>query len=56
MCSDEDVAEALVNDLPKTHILVSEMTPMKGFHLAKIRADGQGDAAATDAFALMSCW
>ena len=56
VCSDGDVAEALANDLLKVHILVSEMTPMKGFCLAKILADGPGDTASVDAFALMSCW
>lgn len=40
MCSDEDVAAALENDLPRAHILVSEMTPMEGYRLAEIQADG----------------
>ena len=40
MCSDEDVTEALSNDLPKAHILVSEMTSMEGFRMTEIRADG----------------
>ena len=52
VCSDEDVTEALVNDLLKAHVLVSEMTSMKGFCLGKILADGPHDAEATDAFAL----
>ena len=56
MCSDEDVLEELANDLPKAHILVSEMTPMKGFHIAEILADGSSDTASADAFALTSCW
>ena len=56
VCSDDDVAEALANYLTKAHILVSEMTPMKGFCLAKILADGTGDTASGDAFALMSRW
>ena len=56
VCSDSDVAEALANDLPKAHILVSEMTPMKGFHIAEILADGSSDTASADAFALTSCW
>ena len=54
MCSDEEVAEALINDLSKAHILVSKMTPMKGFHLDKIPADGPHDTKAADAFALTS--
>ena len=41
-----------MNDLPKAHILVSELTPMKGIHLGKILADVPHDAEATDAFAL----
>jgi hypothetical protein len=40
VCSDEDVAAALENDLPRAHILVSEMTPMEGYRLAEIHADG----------------
>lgn len=36
VCFDEDVAMALENDLPKTHILVLEMTLMEGFWLAEI--------------------
>ena len=50
------MAEALANDLPKAHILVSKMTPMKGFCLAEILADGLGDTTSADAFALMSHW
>jgi hypothetical protein len=56
VCSDEDVVEALINGLPKAHILVSEMTPMEGFCLAKILADGPRDTKATDAIALTSHW
>ena len=56
MCSDEDVVEALTNELPKAHILVSEMTPMEGFHLAKILADGPSDTEDADTFTLTSCW
>ena len=54
MCSDEDVTEALMNDLPKAHILVLEMTPMKGFRLAEVLADGPRDTEAANAFALTS--
>lgn len=54
MCSDEYVTEALMNDLPKAHILVSEMTLMKGFRLAEIMVDGPHDTEAADAFALTS--
>jgi hypothetical protein len=43
-----------MNDMPKAHILVSEMTPMEGFCLAKILADGPQDIEAVDAFALTS--
>ena len=50
------MAEALANDLPKAHILVSEMTPMKGLRLAEILVDGSGDTASADAFALTSRW
>jgi len=56
VCSDEDVTEALTNDLPKAHILVSEMAPMMGFCLAEILANGPRDTEATDAFALTSRW
>jgi hypothetical protein len=45
-----------MNDLPKAHILVSEMTPMQGIRLAKILADGPWDTEAADAFALTSRW
>ena len=54
VCLYEDMTEALINDLPKVHILVSEMTPMKGFRLAKIMADGPRDTEAIDSFALTS--
>ena len=50
VCTDEEVAEVLVNNLPKAHILISEMTPMEGFHLA----DRPHDTEATYAFALTS--
>jgi len=50
------VAKALANDLPKAHILVFKMTPMKGFCLTEILADGTGDTTSGDAFALMSRW
>jgi len=56
MCSHEDVAEAMINGLPKAHILVSEMTPMEGFGLAKVLADGPRDTEAADAFTLTSRW
>jgi hypothetical protein len=56
VCSDEDVAKAMINDLLKAHILVSEMTPMKGFCLAEILANGPRDTEATNAFALTSRW
>jgi hypothetical protein len=51
---DEYVAKVMINDLPKAHILVSEMTPMKGFCLTEILADGPCDTEAVDAFALTS--
>lgn len=35
VCSDEDIAKAMANDLPKAHILVYEMTFMEGYRLAK---------------------
>lgn len=54
VCSDKDVTEALTNNLPKAHIHMSEMTPMNGFHLAKVMADGSCDTEATEAFALTS--
>lgn len=56
MCSDKDVAEALANDLPKAHILVSQMIPMDGARLAEFRTDGRDNVAAADAFALTSRW
>jgi hypothetical protein len=49
------VAEALLNELPKAHILVSEMTPMKGLRLGEIIGEGQLDAEAAEAFALTAC-
>lgn len=39
VCSDEDVAVPLENNLPKAHILVSETTPIEGYRLAEIQAD-----------------
>ena len=54
MCSDEDVAVAMTNDLPKAHVLVSEMIPMDGFCLAEFRTGGKDDVVATDALALTS--
>jgi len=36
VCSDKDVTQALMNDLPKAHILMSEMTPMEGFSMTDI--------------------
>ena len=45
-----------MNELPKAHILVSEMTPMEGFRLAKILADGPRNTEAANAFALTSRW
>ena len=56
VCSDEDVTEALTNDLPKAHILVSEMTSMRGFHLFEVLVNGPCDTEAADAFALTYCW
>jgi hypothetical protein len=56
VCTDEEVAKALINDLPKAHILVSERTPMMGFHLVKILDDGPRDAEAVDAFTVTSRW
>jgi hypothetical protein len=35
VCTDDDVAEVLLNELPKAHVLVSEMTPMRGLRLAR---------------------
>jgi hypothetical protein len=52
VCSDEDVTEALMNDLPKAHILISEMMPMKAFRLAEIMADRPRDTKAAYVFAL----
>lgn len=46
------MAEALLNELPKAHILVSEMTPMKGLCLGKIICEGWLDVEAAEAFAL----
>ena len=45
-----------MNDLSKAHVLVSEMTPMKGFCLGKILVDGPQDVEAADAFALTARW
>jgi hypothetical protein len=54
VCSDEDVAAALENELSKVHTLVSEMTPMEGFRLAEVLGDTPRDREADDAFALTS--
>jgi hypothetical protein len=54
VCSDEDVAEAMANDLPKAHILVSEMTPMDGYRLANLHVDSLDDVAVADALAMTS--
>lgn len=56
VCSDEDVAEALANDLPKAHILVSQMVPMEGLHLAKFWTDRRETITVADAFTLISRW
>lgn len=50
------MAQALANDLPKAHILVSQMEPMAGFPLAKSQPGGPGDVTAADAFTLTSRW
>ena len=44
----------MANDLPKEHVLVLEMTPMEGYHLANLRVDGPDDVAAVDALAMTS--
>lgn len=54
--SDEDVTDALMNELPKAHILMLEMTPMEGFRLAEILADGPRSTEVANAFALTSRW
>ena len=54
VCSDEDVAETMINGLPKAHILVSKMTLMESFCLVEVLADGPRDTEAADAFALTS--
>jgi len=54
VCSDEDVPEAMINGLPKAHILVSKMTLMESFCLVEVLADGPRDTEAADAFALTS--
>jgi hypothetical protein len=54
VCSNEVVTAALENDLPKVHILVSEMTPMEGYRLAEVLANNPHDTEAADAFALTS--
>lgn len=48
------MAEALLNELPKAHILVSKMTPMKGLRLGEIIGEGRLDAEAAEAFALIA--
>lgn len=54
VCLDEDIAEAMANDLPKAYVLVLEMTPMEGYHLANLCVDGPDDVAAADALAMTS--
>lgn len=56
VCSNEEVVEALAHDVPKAHILLSQMTPMEGFCLAEFRMEGEGNVAAADGFALTSRW
>ncbi|CAD6205328.1 unnamed protein product [Miscanthus lutarioriparius] len=56
VCSDEDVVKAVANDLPKAHIMVSQMVPMEGLRLAEFQIGGKANVAATDAFGLTSHW
>ena len=56
MCSDEDVVEAVANDLPKAHIMVSLVVPMQGLRLAEFQTGGEANVVAADAFALTSHW
>ena len=54
VCLDEDVTKAMANDLPKVHILVSEMTPMEGYRLAELWANGPDDVTVADALTMIS--
>ena len=56
MCSDKDDIEAVANDFPKAHIMVSQMVPMEGLRLAEFQIGGKANVAATDAFGLTSHW
>lgn len=56
VCSDEDVTEAMENNLPKAHVLVSQMTPMDGKRSADSFEGGAEDLAASEAFAMTSWW
>jgi hypothetical protein len=51
VCNDEDMEATVLNGLSKAHILVSEMTPMKGLRLGEIINEGRVDAKAAEAFA-----
>jgi hypothetical protein len=50
--NDEDVEAAIQNGLSRAHVLVSEMTPMKGLRLGEIINEGRVDAEAVEAFAM----
>lgn len=54
VCSDEAVAEAAANGLPKASALVSQMTAMEGARLADCFDGGIADATASEGFALTS--
>lgn len=56
VCSDEDVTEAMENNLPKAHVLVSQMTPVDGKRSADSFEGGAEDLAASEAFAMTSWW
>jgi hypothetical protein len=56
VCNDEDVEAAILNGLLKDHILVSEMTPMKGLPLGEIINEGCVEAEAAEAFAMTAHW
>jgi hypothetical protein len=49
------VEAVILNNLSKAHILVLEMTPMKGLRLCEIINEGCVDAEAAEAFAMTAC-
>lgn len=54
VCTDDEVAQALENGLPKASVLVSKMTLTEGVRLADCFEGGAANVQATQSFALTS--